>query len=68
MSQPSCTEIGAYPLVYFDELNNLLCGDCASPDYRTFIHWEGPDLICEECSNVIPSVYGNPDNQEFAEF
>ena len=59
-----------YPVLYLDSDNCTLCPDCATladEDIRTrpvsaFIHYEGPDAICENCNEAIPSAYGDPED------
>ena len=62
---------GGYPVLYLDADNCVLCPECAQlsdDDDRTrpvaySIHWEGPDEQCENCGEMIPSAYGNPDEE-----
>lgn len=57
---------GGYSIYYIDSENQVLCPDCANKeDEHTNsveyceIHWEGPDLICDDCGKVIESAYGD---------
>jgi hypothetical protein len=62
---------GGYTLVYMTHDGCDLCADCATkelddpdgvdPVISGDIYWEGPDMTCDECSRVIESSYGDPD-------
>jgi len=28
------------------------------------VYWEGPDMFCDHCNEVMPSEYGGPDAEE----
>lgn len=62
---------GGYPLVYLDQFNDVYCPHCAAGiidtpegEYREircgFVYYEGPDMYCTECNEVIESAYGDP--------
>ena len=69
---PAWTWPGAYTLIYFTKCGSDLCADCATealddpdefdPVISGDIYWEGPDITCDECSKVIESSYGDPDD------
>lgn len=58
---------GAYPFIYFDKQNSILCANCATESlndeveaFRTCshnIHWEGAPLQCDRCSTQMESAY-----------
>jgi hypothetical protein len=76
-SLPACTNLGGYPIVYFDKYGETYCPECASSNLNAevsgedsysqivmgTIYWEGPPLICSECFTEIESAYGDPDDQ-----
>ena len=62
---------GGYPLYYIDEVNNVLCRDCAKcevekepeevylkdlPVYCD-VNWEDDSLYCDDCNERIESAY-----------
>lgn len=60
---------GGYPIFYLDKEDSVLCPDCANksdnegevPQFRPVnanINWEDADLSCAQCSEPIPSAYG----------
>lgn len=64
---PSCTSIGAYPVVYLTARADVLCAQCASDDGTSDpavlagIYYEGAPEICTDCGTEIQSAYGDPD-------
>lgn len=39
--------------------------DCeAARMFEPFNHWEGEDLYCEACSQPIPAIYGDPEEEK----
>lgn len=64
---------GGYPIIYLDRDNCVLCPECANKylndeleNFRPVaadIHYEGLPEICEQCSALIESAYGDPDAQ-----
>jgi hypothetical protein len=67
---------GGYPMFYLDRENSVLCAKCASksladadevPQFRPVaadIHYEGPSMLCGQCSAEIESAYGDPDTAD----
>ena len=59
---------GGYPVAYLTGENDTLCPKCANVVYEApeawFIHYEGPDLQCDECYEAIESAYGDPDSED----
>jgi len=68
---PAYSWPGGYTLIYLTKGGSWLCADCATKELDTpdgvdpviagDIFWEGPDMTCDECSRVIESSYGDPD-------
>jgi len=55
---------GGYPVLYLDNLSDTLCAECASKNPDTvayFVHYEGPAEECSECSELVASAYGDPE-------
>jgi hypothetical protein len=65
---------GGYPLYYVDQEGSTLCPDCANKSFHDFdelpqfnvvdydVNWENDIFFCDQCSNRIPSAYGD-DNE-----
>jgi hypothetical protein len=65
--KPSYTSIGSYPLVYLDNMDNVLCPCCASEEEEEttpHINWEDPYLYCDECSDRIESAYAEEEEDD----
>ncbi len=62
---PAFSSVGCYTLIYLDSSDNVLCAPCATEDGLTENNahpfWEGPDMSCDECGDVMESSYGDPD-------
>lgn len=62
---------GGYPLIYLDKRDRVMCPACANlPKHERSncgnpiggdVYWEGPELECDECGEMIQSAYGDPD-------
>ena len=71
------TDLGCYPMFYLTKGNDVLCAECADaseadpdeydPIEAADVHWEGPPLGCDNCSNEIESAYGNPEEEKHNE-
>lgn len=71
---PARTDLGAYPIAYYTADGLTVCPVCANdpdtsdPVADADVHWEGPDMSCEDgssCGNAtIASAYGDPDAPE----
>ena len=71
------TMLGCYPIFYLTKGNDVLCAECADdneadpdeydPVDAADVHWEGPPLRCDNCSNEIESAYGNPEEEKHNE-
>jgi len=67
---PAFTDLGCYPMFYFDADGDEYCPKCASqgdaepPIVAGDVYWEGPDSICVGCGARIPSAYGDPDEPD----
>ncbi|MBU0847437.1 hypothetical protein KKH23_09665 [Patescibacteria group bacterium] len=63
-------QCGAYPLIFVNKkTNEVICETCARnmdlqeliDEFAYDIFYEGPDLYCDECNEIIESAYGVPD-------
>jgi len=56
---------GMYPLVFVCSNGNVICQDCANKSkekcFEGDIYYEGHDIECDECGQMIHSAYGSPD-------
>jgi hypothetical protein len=57
---------GMYPLILITEDGITICQDCANKSEQECfnegdIYYEGPDIECDECGQMIQSAYGDPD-------
>ena len=55
--------VEGYPLIYFNNDGNVLCHECADPDKKGQIYWEGATLVCEYCHCTLKSAYGEPNQR-----
>ena len=68
---------GGYRIHFLTDDSGSLCGACVADKSNpchvggladgwrieaTFVHWEGPDEICDHCGTAYPSEYGDPDD------
>ena len=68
---PAISFPGGYSIQYICGDGSVICAECANnfepgeyPDAeptKGFIYYEGPDSYCEDCNVVMPSEYGDPD-------
>lgn len=64
---PSCTTLGAYPIIYLDAEGNVLCPTCATrarndetaapPPTDWCAFFEGPSTFCDECGDELHPAY-----------
>jgi hypothetical protein len=63
---PGISFPGGYTILYCNYEHEIFCKDCAQEIHdedeneikHSFIHWEGPSLLCNECDKELPSEYG----------
>jgi len=55
---------GAYPLIFVTKDGSVICQDCVNKSKEECcegdIYYEGPDIECDECGQMIHSAYGEP--------
>jgi len=53
-----------YPLILIPKDGEVICQDCANKSkqkcFEGDIYYEGNDIECDECGQMIESAYGNP--------
>lgn len=68
---------GGYAILALMNDGEILCFNCVQQEEiheggdtgewcfkDTFIHWEGPPLICAHCYKELKSEYGDPEEEE----
>lgn len=62
------SEMGGYTLLYLDNNGSVYCNECAPNEIenivKSFIHWEGEALTCENCGKELESEYGIPEENK----
>lgn len=62
------SEAGGYTLLYLENNGSVYCNECAPNEIenivKSFIHWEGEPLTCENCGKELESEYGVPEENE----
>ena len=56
---------GGYPLLYICRDGSVVCPACANREVDAAlevveydVHWEGPELYCDDCGAAMESAYG----------
>ena len=61
----SIIPLGMYPLILIPTDGKVICQDCANKSkqkcFEGDIYYEGPDIECDECGQIIQSAYDDPD-------
>lgn len=62
-----------YEIVYVTD-GAMICADCMNKlakeqpeeakNYQATNYWEGSPMYCEECNEVITSIYGDPEEPD----
>ena len=56
---------GPYPLILIPKDGIIICQDCANKAeqecFEGDIYYEGSDISCDNCGQIIQSAYGDPD-------
>mgnify|MGYP003563827187 CR=1 FL=1 len=62
---------GGYSVLATTDNADVFCADCARKvflderiDVSLDVYWEGADMRCDECSCLIESAYGDPEELE----
>ena len=56
---------GPYPIILIPKDSEVICQDCANKSkqkcFEGDIYYEGSDIECDECGQMIQSAYGDTD-------
>lgn len=62
---------GGYQLVYFTRDGLVICPKCANREVDDGqgvvgqdVYWEGPEMACDDCGEMIASAYGDPNGED----
>lgn len=61
---------GGYPIVYLSADGSEWDADCANqgdaepPVTEYYVFYEGTDVVCSGCGDLVKSAYGDPEEEE----